>query len=70
MTKKKYQWHSPELRQRAKQCQWAMLILGAVGVLALFTSSVPLLVGVLLLLLVVNIYASKLRSKDKIIVRK
>jgi len=67
--KKKYQWNDSKLKQRAKWCQWAMLVFGFVGVATLFTDKVPILIGVLVALLFVNIYASNLRKKDRMLRR-
>jgi hypothetical protein len=63
--KTKYQWHDESLKKQAKICQWAILGSGAVGVYALFAGGTPVLIGVLVILLLINIYAYQLRKKDK-----
>jgi len=67
MSKPKYQWSDVGLKQKARVCQWAMLILGLVGIAMLFTNHVPIFIVVIVLLLIVNIYSSSLRKKDRIV---
>ena len=65
MKKTKYQWNSLELKQRAKRCELAVLVVGLVGVIGLFAGQIMILVGAILIMGAVYIYMADLRKKDK-----
>ncbi len=64
MKKQKYQWNSPELKQRAKKCELATLVVALIGVIGLFVGHVEILVGAILIMGDVYIYMAQLRKKD------
>ncbi len=62
---KKYRWNSTELRQRAKKCELAVLVVALIGVIGLFVGQIMLLVGAILIMGAIYIYMGDLRNKDK-----
>ncbi len=67
MKKQKYQWNSAELKQRAKKCELAVLVVALIGVIGLFVGQIMILVGAILIMGAVYIYMSDLRKKDRLI---